>query len=335
MRYFLVGGFFECMVRSLVIGSMGWASLLSAAEIQLSSIAEGGSTAAFTGLLLEGSGNPDVGVVLMHGRQSQTDGPVVRQLRQAINSAGYTTLSIDNPYAGVDSPPANGDFRDFADYEADVGSASPYAFPEAYARVRTAIDHLQSLGVEKVVVVGFSMGSRFMAAHVAHGQQDELPIVGFIGIGMWANSVGVLNPVNTLASVSVPVLDLYGDGDTNAKNTALARVGAYNGDGFDYLTAMLDCAAGLTANECHQLNGLKSPNGESCQPLEQTVLSWMIGTVPLANPQGRGVCEFDSGANPGGGDVAGNSDGGGVLGAWFMLLLIFYAGKRVACARQF
>jgi dienelactone hydrolase len=123
--------------------------------------------------------------------------------------------------------------RDFADYEADVGSTS-FAFPEAFARVRTAINHLQGLGVEKVVVLGFSMGASFMAAHVAHGQQNEL--VGFIGIGMWANSVGVLNPANTLASISVPVLDLYGDEDTSAKNTALARVGAYNGDGLDYLT---------------------------------------------------------------------------------------------------
>jgi pimeloyl-ACP methyl ester carboxylesterase len=315
---------------------MGWVSLLSAAQIQLSSIAEGGSTAAFTGLLLEGSGNPDVGVVLMHGRQSQPDGPVVRQLRQALNSAGYTTLSIDNPYAGVDSPPANGNFRDFADYVADVDSATPYAFPEAYARVRTAINHLQSLGVERVVVLGFSMGSRFMAAHVAHGQQqNELPIVGFIGIGMWANSVGVLNPANTLASVSVPVLDLYGDEDANAKNTALARVGAYNGEGFDYATVMLDCAAGLAADECHQLNGLKSTNGESCQPLEMAVLSWMIGTVPLANSQGRGVCGVDNG-NPGGGDVTGNmGEGGGVLGSWFIVPLMFYVGKRVANTRRF
>lgn len=340
MQYKFVGGFYKFIVRSLVIVIMCWTSSLSAVELQFSSIAEGGSTAAFTGLLLEGSGNPDVGVVLMHGRQSQPDGPVVRQLRQALNSAGYTTLSIDNPIAGVDAAPANGNFRDFADYVADVSSTTPYAFPEAYARVRTAINHLQSLGVEKVVVLGFSMGSRFMAAHVANGQQDELPIVGFIGIGMYATSVSVLNHVNTLPNISVPVLDLYGDEDTNAKNTALARVAAYNGDGFDYLTAMLDCAAGLTTNECHQLNGLKSTNGESCQPLEETVLSWMIGTVPLANPQGRGVCEFDSGVNPGGGDATGNDtgntdEGGGILGFWFMLVLTFYAGARVANIRRF
>jgi len=339
MRYFFVGGFIRFIARSIVIVALGWTCSLSAMELQLSSIAEGGGTEAFTGLLLEGSGNPDVGVVLMHGRQSQPDGPVVRQLRQALNSAGYTTLSIDNPHAGVDSPPANGNYRDFADYVADVNSVTPYAFPEAYARVRTAINYLQNLGVEKVVVLGFSMGSRFMAAHVAHGQEDELPIVGFIGIGMYANSVGELNHANTLANVSSPVLDLYGDGDTNANNTALARAAAYNnGDGLDYAMERLECASGTTANECHQLNGAKSTNGESCQPLESTVISWMIETVPLADSQGRGVCEFDDVGNTGGGNTSGSNsgndagnidEGGGVLGAWFVLLLMFYARARV------
>lgn len=330
MRYLSVGGFYKFVVRTLVIVVMCWASSLSAVELQLSSIAEGGSSSPFTGLLLEGSGNPDVGVVLMHGRQSQPDGPVVRQLRQALNSAGYTTLSIDNPVAGIDAAPANGNLRDFADYVADVNSATPYAFPEAYARVRTAINHLQSLGVEKVVVLGFSMGSRFMAAHVANGQVDELPIVGFIGIGMYANSVGVLNHLNTLANISVPVLDLYGDGDTNATNTATARQNAYNGDGADYTAVMLDCAAGLTTNECHQLNGLKSANGESCQALEDTVISWIIDTVPLANPQGEGVCEFGSGGN----DTGNIDEGGGVLGFWYLVLLMFFAGVRVVNLRR-
>lgn len=331
MRCFAVRGQSRLIFACLFIGALGWASSLPAVEIQLSSIAEGGSSNSFTGLLLEGSGNPDVGVVLMHGRESHPDGPVVHQLRYALNSAGYTTLSIDNPQAGVDSPP-NGNFRDFSDYVADVGSATPYAFPEAYARVRTAINHLQSLGVEKIVVVGFSMGSRFMAAHVALGQVDELEIAGFVGIGMYASGPGVLNHSNTLASVTVPVLDMYGDGDTSAESTAPDRLAAYHGDAQDYTVVVLDCAAGLSADQCHQLNGLKSNNGESCQPLEQSVLSWITTSLPLANSQGMGVCAFDSSGNPGGGAT---DQGGGVFGYWFILLLLVFVGERIVKKRAF
>jgi hypothetical protein len=64
--------------------------------------------------------------------------------------------------------------------------------------------------------------------------------------------------------------------------------------------------------------------------LEEKVISWTTDTVPLANPQGRGVCDFDSGGN----DTGSSDDGGGVLGFWFLVLLMFYAGVRVANLRR-
>ncbi|WP_455204832.1 DUF3530 family protein [Kaarinaea lacus] len=338
MRYFAGGNRSRWFFTCLFLASLSWTAPLSALEIQLSSVAQGGSD-NFTGLLLEGSGNPDVGVVLMHGREAHPDGAVVNQLRHAINSAGYTTLSIDNPHAGVDVN-NNNNFRDFADYVADVSSQAPdepYAFPEAYARVRTAIGHLESLGIEKVVVLGFSMGSRFGAAHVDRGHSDQLlPIVGFVGVGMYATSVDVLNHANTLPGISVPVLDLYGDDDSNAADTETNRTGAYGGEALDYSVVVLDCAPGLTVNECHKLTGLKSVNGEVCRPLENEVLSWLTTTVPLAMPQGMGVCELGviggnetnetietTGAGP-------SDDGGGVFGYWLMVLLLVLTGKRVS-----
>jgi len=291
-----------------------------ATQIPLDSTAKGGA-GAFTGLLLESNGNPDVGIVLMHGRTSTPDGPVVKQLRNAFNSAGYTTLSIDNPRAATDEN-MDGDFRDFNDYLLDVTTVN-FAFPETYARIRTATAHLQSLGVTKIVLAGFSMGSRFTSAHFPNGQQaGDLPIVGYIGIGMYANSTGPLNHKNNMLAITVPVLDIYGDEDTNSVNSANARSAAYAGA--DYTTHILDCAVGLSLSECHQLSGLKSISGEACEILESKAINWITTKVPLATSQGLGICASAPTTPSSGG-------GGGSISyllALFMLCPLFFVVNK-------
>ncbi len=240
-----------------------------AASISLNSTAENGSD-LFTGELLETS-CAKVGVVMYHGRGSTPTGPVVEEIRTSLNRAGYTTLSIDNPI------PLDGQIL-FSSYvtDSDVGG-DDYVFPETYARMRTAINHLQTLGVEEVVVAGFSLGSRLATAHVARGQMDELPILGLIGVGMYGTSIDPLNISATIDEVSVPVLDLYGDADTNAANTAAARLAAYNtGAGLDYTQTEFICIGGLN---CHQLEGLK---GDDSMMLEVNVNAWMQAVAPAS-----------------------------------------------------
>ena len=233
----------------------------NAVVVNLSSTAEGGNS-NFTGELLETS-CARTGVVMFHGRGLSPTGPVTQELRTSLQRAGYTTLAIDNPI------PLNNQ-TDFTSYVNDVGSDN-YVFPEAYARMRTAINHLQSLGVEQVIVAGFSLGSRLAAAHVARGQIDELPVVGFIGVGMYGNSIEPLNVSTTLDEISVPVLDLYGDVDTAAADTAADRLSAYNtGTGMGYTQTALTCVGGTT--NCHQLEGIR---GSDTQPLETNVNAWM------------------------------------------------------------
>jgi len=299
---------------------------IQAVEIIFDSTAEGGvGNTQFSGLLLEASGGPDVGVILMHGRTSIPDGAVVRQLRHALNSAGYTTLSIDNPHAGIDAN-MNGNDRDFIDYINDVNTVN-IAFPEAYARIRTAINHLKSLSVEKIVLVGFSMGSRLTSAYIANGQQvGKLPIAAFVGIGMYSGlqTLGPLNQTNNMPAITVPVLEIYGDDDANAATTANERSTAYGGT--DYTTTVLDCAADLTTAQCHKLSRLKSNDGEACNELESSAINWIISKVPLTTDQGLGVCATVA---PVPAPATGGGGGGGSLSYLLLLLVLYMTPSRI------
>ena len=142
---------------------------------------------------------------------------------------------------------------------------------------------LADQAVNRIVVAGFSLGSRLATAHVARGQQaGDLPIIGLIVLGMRANSIDPLNPGTTLDEVFVPVLDIFGDGDTPAALTALARVNAYGGAPADYTQIVLDCDAALSVQECHQFNnGLK---GADDRPLETAVRNWITDIAPIPEP---------------------------------------------------
>lgn len=245
--------------------------------LTLNSVTAGGST-TFNALLLEASGSPKTGIVLLHGRASHADGPVVAELRTSLHQAGYTTLSIDTP------SPIGGPY-DFNNYINDIASGTNFVFPETYARIITAVDHLASLGIEKVFIVGFSMGSRLAAAHVARGRSSALPVIGLVGIGMYATAgVDPLDMRFTLDEIQVPLLDIHGDQDSNAVATAALRRSVYYsgyGPAFSHIT--LPCARELTVNDCHKLVGLK---GNPSAPLEATVYAWMTAVeAALATSQ--------------------------------------------------
>jgi dienelactone hydrolase len=294
-----------CSIKSRA-SLFSWLVLLATAlsshaeNISLDSTNEGGNS-LFSGELLETSCTR-IGVVMYHGRGASPTGPVVEEMRLSLNRAGYTTLSIDDPI------PSNGQ-TDFASY---VNEANP-VFAEAYARARTAINYLQNRGVEQVVMAGFSLGSRLAAAHVARGQINELPIIGLIGVGMYGNSIDPLNVSSTLDEVDVPVLDLYGDVDTDAVNTAAARLAAYNsGAGLDYTQTSVICVSGLN---CHQLEGLK---GDDSMVLEVNINAWMQAVAPASQVPGCEPAITVADPVP----ATGSASGGGVLNAIFMSLFL-------------
>ena len=149
-----------------------------------------------------------VAVVLAHGRGNGADGNVVGPLRRSIHQElGYHTLSIWMPDPGADSP------------EAPELAA---AFPEAYRRIQAAIDFLRKdKGVERVYLMGHSMGGRMTSGFLAN--HPDAAVVGFIGVGLTA---GGKEPVNTnlnLRKVKLPVLDVYGDNEMDARAASFRK----------------------------------------------------------------------------------------------------------------
>ncbi len=258
---------------------------VAAGTAQATSISLSTGSGVFGGELLQGAGSPKVGVILLHGRGLTPNSAVTRQLRNSLNHDGYSTLAIENPVPADYN--GNGINTDFFDYLGDIGSTGAnYVFPETYARIRASSAYLQSLGVNQIVLSGFSLGSRLAAAHIARGQQaGDLPIVGLLNVGMYGNSIDPYNVVYTLDEITIPVLDIYGDEDVNAVTTAAARVAAYAGASGDYLQVALDCPAissTYSVNDCHKLRG-NNLKGADDRPLENTARNWMQSVAPLAS----------------------------------------------------
>lgn len=274
----------------------------------------------FSGIYLEGKSGSRVGTILLPGRGLEPDDWVTQELRTHLSSLGYATLAIQNPL------PSGG--TGFSDYVADEDVIDDKVF----ARVEAATSALTSRHVDNIVLVGFSLGSRFATAAAAAWEQGLLEtsganLVGLIGIGMYVGrggstptpdaltstkDINVLDTRENLEFLSVPVLDLYGSGDTsafllNGLNVAAQRVQKYGGEPTAYTQLPLATpGAGYSAYYegtfydyqsseffAHGLfNGYESGNldpfgpdfilrGLPTAPLEDSVTAWMATNAPL------------------------------------------------------
>ncbi|MFT5115540.1 MAG: pimeloyl-ACP methyl ester carboxylesterase [Parasphingorhabdus sp.] len=153
---------------------------------------------SFLGVLIE-SEMPKGVVVLAHGTGVHPNWPqVTNPLRVALAEMGWTTLSIQMPVL-----------------HNEIGH-DDYApvFPEAWPRFKAAADYFS--GQKPLVLHGFSLGSSMSTWYLKH--HTDHPYDAFIGIGMGGNSDSEstfqeADNVESLKSVTVPVLDLYGEND--------------------------------------------------------------------------------------------------------------------------
>ena len=268
------------------------------------------ATGTITGLLLEGGGTPNVGVIFFHGRGASPNGDVVGQLRQSLNADGYTTLSIDNPV------PATGGTT-FAEYLADEISIGN----QVNDYFNTAVNELvaRNSQIDTIVVGGLSLGSRFATATAAALNQGlfslnpNVTLGGLLGVGMYSTSTTtVYNTIQNLGLISpdIPVLDLFGDLDSVAANFASDRFNAFPGADALYTQVALGCpdfnsstfytrrggsAIVYDEDTCHQLrnafptasDALNGTNvsvilrGSADAPLESNVSNWFAANVPL------------------------------------------------------
>ncbi len=139
-------------------------------------------------------GDSKVAVILAHGRGQGPTWDVVNPLRKgAHKQLGYHTLSLQ-------MPTGSGGWKSYAAY-----------FPDAYKGLQAAIDFLKKeKKVEKIYLMGHSMGSRMTTAFLA--EYPDSGVAGYIGVGIRNGGFPPLNSYQNLRSVTIPVVDIYGDG---------------------------------------------------------------------------------------------------------------------------
>ena len=162
-----------------------------------------------------GSGPPRA-IIVMHGRGFHPDWTeVAGPLRTALPEHGWDTLSLQMPVLGKEAK--------YYDYVP--------IFPAAFPRIRAGIGFLRARGVRTVVLAAHSCSVHMAMAFVRdHG---DAGFDGFIGIGMGATDYRQpMREPFPLASMSVPVLDLFGSEDYPAVlGKAHARLAAMQAAG--------------------------------------------------------------------------------------------------------
>jgi hypothetical protein len=137
------------------------------------------------------------GVILLHGRGFHADWPEnIGPLRVGLSEAGWHTLSLQMPVL-----PKAAKYFDYLPL-----------LPESLPRINAALTHLAGQEISPVVLLAHSCGAH-MAMAWMEAQADE-GINAFIGIGMGATDYQ--QPMQRsfpFASLTVPILDLYGEHD--------------------------------------------------------------------------------------------------------------------------
>lgn len=143
-------------------------------------------------------------VILAHGQGLSPTSQVVNPLRKDIHKElGMHTLSLQMPV--VSGMKGEGKFLE---YEA--------TFPESYKTIQGGIDFLKEKGVEKIYLMGYSMGARMTTAYLA-GNPDS-GVAGYIGVGMLGGGQAPLNTNLNLRKIKVSVLDIFAENDMDAKS---------------------------------------------------------------------------------------------------------------------
>ena len=188
-------------------------------------------------------GNSKVGLILCHGRGKYPTWEVVQPVRIGVHEKlGYHTLSLQMPGSGKD-------WRAYA-----------YEFPEAYKRIQAGIDFLSNeKGVDKIYLLGHSMGSRMASSFIAKYPQAHID--GFIGVGIRTRGDGVLDANSNMGTFykRIPILDIFGT--QSRKDVRDAEERDFMKDSPNYTRVIVDGAG-------HRFTGYEDE-------LAQAVVSWL------------------------------------------------------------
>lgn len=139
-------------------------------------------------------------VLLVHQLGGHPDWPeVIAPLRTGLPNHGWSTLSLQMPLLPT-SALAN-------DYGGTVVAAG--------RRIESGIEYLQEQGYSRIVLLGYGFGASQALAWLASENSADGPVDGLISLGILAREFlqPTLDPTDLLASIEIPVLDLYGRND--------------------------------------------------------------------------------------------------------------------------
>lgn len=138
---------------------------------------------------------PRGAVIIAHGRGYHPDWPdVANPLRVGLVEKGWTTLSLQMPVLAKDAK--------YYDYVP--------LFSNASQRIEAGVKYLKDHNISPVILLGHSCGGHMAMQWVR--EHGDKAIAAYIGLGMGATDYQqfMAQPF-PFASMSVPVLDLYGD----------------------------------------------------------------------------------------------------------------------------
>ncbi len=161
----------------------------------------------FFAIYTEAEEDPKGTVILLHGRGLHPDwSEVISPLRVGLTEHNWNTLSLQLPVLAKDAK--------YNDYVPEFGLATP--------RINSAIEFIRSQSKLPIVLLSHSCGAHMATEWIE--EQKAFPLAAYIGI-----SVGATDFKQPMLAefpydkIKQPVLDIYGELDTNSIRTRAAE----------------------------------------------------------------------------------------------------------------
>lgn len=153
----------------------------------------------FLGIYTESGADKPLGAaIILHGVGVHPDwADVIHPLRTRLPESGWHTLSLQMPIL-----PNKADYKEYAPL-----------FIEIAPRINTAVIFLKKMGVERIVIIGHSMGATMAGYYVANNKAANASAL--VAIGATGNMFKDLKQdyIQSLRKITIPVLDLSGTED--------------------------------------------------------------------------------------------------------------------------
>ncbi len=175
-------------------------------------------------------------IIVVHGTGVHPDWEqVVKTLRVEMVSYGWNTLSVQMPI-----------LENEATYEEYVP-----LYPEVPARLKAAEQFLLEKGMQQIVYVSHSQGATMTAYYLAGNQTSA---DAFVAIGMGATQKdSELNSADSLKSITLPVLDLFGENDLPGVLATIEKRSTGAANNAAYTQQQIPVAGHFFDNENEQL----------------------------------------------------------------------------------